>query len=281
MSRILPPMNWFRVFEAAARHLKFTAAADELGMTQSAVSQQIRSLELRLGTPLFMRQPRGLMLTDAGRKLLPKVSISMQHLQQATEMFDVGAQDDVLTVATSVSVAQWIIGPNLPSFMALFPKVRVRLLSTIWADDFKASLADVEIRFGAAAQVGRAAKRLEPDQLIAVAAPSFQEPLAAAPLIEAVGISEGWRQWGQLAGITPTLAPRLFVDSYGMALTLAQNGAGVALASSLLARPLIASGELKQIGDVALASTEGYFLAVKPDNNIALAFSDWLARLIG
>ena len=83
MTRHLPPLNWFRVFEAAARHQKFTAAADELGMTQSAVSQQIRALEERLATQLFLRQPRGLLLTDAGRKLLPKVSSSIENLKNA------------------------------------------------------------------------------------------------------------------------------------------------------------------------------------------------------
>ena len=113
MSRHLPPLNWFRVFEAAARHQKFTAAADELGMTQSAVSQQIRALEERLATQLFLRQPRGLLLTDAGRKLLPKVSSSIENLKNATDMFDIGPSAGNLTVAASVSIAQWVIAPHL------------------------------------------------------------------------------------------------------------------------------------------------------------------------
>lgn len=280
MVRALPPMNWFRVFEAAARQLNFTAAAEELGMTQSAVSQQIRALELRLGSPLFVRQSRGLSLTDAGRNLLPKVSLSLEHLRAATEMFDVGTRQDVLTVAASVSVAQWIIAPHLDRFIAAHAGVRVRLLSTIWADDYKSPLADVEIRFGSSAQVGHKAVRLEPDHLIAVATPDGHcEPLTS-PLIEAVGTSEGWKQWAKLSGVSTALKPTMFVDSYGMALTLAQKGQGIALVSSLLARPLLESKDLVQISDVTIPSSEGYFLASNPDSPIAQAFAQWVRTLI-
>lgn len=78
MSRSAPPVTWFRAFEAAARHLSFTAAADELGMTQSAVSQQVKAMETRFDTALFTRKPRGLALTDAGRKLVPQVAQALQ-----------------------------------------------------------------------------------------------------------------------------------------------------------------------------------------------------------
>lgn len=277
MSRALPPMNWFRVFEVAARHLKFTAAADELGMTQSAVSQQIRSLEVRLGTQLFIRQSRGLQLTDSARKLLPKVSLSMEHLQAATEMFDVGTPQNVLTIATSVSVAQWLIAPNLQSFTARYPEIYVRLLSTIWADDFRSSIADVEIRFGSVAQVGKNATRLGPDGLVAVTVNA--DPLEC-DLIEAVGTSEGWRQWCIAADVSNPVKPNVFVDSYGMAITLAYQGAGTALVSSLLARPLLKRRELNSVKDIEIPSSEGYFLATNPENPLAAKFSEWLMSII-
>lgn len=277
MARHLPPLNWFRVFEAAARHQKFTAAADELGMTQSAVSQQIRALEERLATQLFLRQPRGLLLTDAGRKLLPKVSSSIEHLKSAAEMFDIGPTTGSLTVAASVSIAQWIIAPNLTEFSRTNPHLKTRILGTIWADDFKSSIADLEIRFGAASNVGQNAERLMPDALIAVIAPGL-DPWHTYPLIEAVGTTEGWKHWSAQSDVKLRPEPTIFVDSYGVALTMAINGVGCALVSSLLAKPLIAQGRLVQIDPAEIPSSEGYFLAVRQENSHACDFADWLIR---
>ena len=280
MARSLPPVNWFRVFESAARHLKFTAAAEELGITQSAVSQQIRLLELRLGTQLFVRQPRRLSLTDAGRKLFPQVSKSIQYLTQATEMFDLGAGQQVLTIATSVSVAQWIIAPHLPDFQAKYPDLKIRLLSTIWADDFKSSVSDVEIRFGSQAQVGQGAKRLSPDALCAVAHPSSDTPASSQKLIEAVGTTQGWKHWAaENSHITIPTSPEVFVDSYGMAITLALQNTGMALVSSVLVRPLIQSGDLIEMGQPVAHPSEGYFLAVNDTSPAAQAFQTWFLDL--
>lgn len=280
MSRHLPPLNWFRVFEAAARHQKFTAAADELGMTQSAVSQQIRALEERLATQLFLRQPRGLLLTDAGRKLLPKVSSSIENLKNAIDMFDIGPRIGNLTVAASVSIAQWVIAPHLTEFSTAHPHLKTRILGTIWADDFKSSIADVEVRFGAASNVGHNAKRLIPDALIAVSAPR-NDPWDTYPLIEAVGTTEGWKDWRIQSGTVLSAEPTIFVDSYGVALSMAVNGVGIALVSSLLAKPLIAKGQLIQIDPAAIPSSEGYFLAIRKDNAHACDFAEWLVGKMG
>lgn len=280
MARSLPPVNWFRVFESAARHLKFTAAAEELGITQSAVSQQIRLLELRLGTQLFVRQPRRLSLTDAGRKLFPQVSKSIQYLTQATEMFDLGAGQQVLTIATSVSVAQWIIAPHLPDFQAKYPDLKIRLLSTIWADDFKSSVSDVEIRFGSQTQVGQGAIRLSPDALCAVAHPSWDTQASSQKLIEAVGTTQGWKHWAaENPHISIPTSPDVFVDSYGMAVTLALQNAGMALVSSVLVRPLIQSGDLIELGQPVAHPSEGYFLAVNDTSPAAQAFQTWFLEL--
>lgn len=280
MVRHLPPLNWFRVFEAAARHQKFTAAADELGMTQSAVSQQIKALEQRLATQLFLRQPRGLLLTDAGRKLLPKVSSSIENLKNATDMFDIGPTAGNLTVAASVSIAQWIIAPHLAEFTSAYPHLKTRILGTIWADDFKSSIADVEVRFGSASNVGQNAKRILPDILIAVCAPDL-DLTRTYPLIEAVGTTEGWRQWPKNTGINLEAGPTIFVDSYGIALSMAVSGVGIALVSSLLANPLIARGQLSQIDSTEIPSSEGYFLAMRQENSHACYFADWLLAKLG
>lgn len=276
MTRALPPLTWFRSFEAAARHLSFTAAADELGLTQSAISQQVRSLEMRLGVELFQRQHRGLSLTDDGRKLQPKVGSALDSLAQATASYEIGSTRALLTIATSISVAQWIIAPRLKEFLADHPGLRVRMLSTIWPDDFKALLADVEIRFGSEKQVGDGAERLIPDSLIPVAHPDLNGSLKDQALIEAVGTSETWRDWARQAGRAEDPRPSIFVDSHGAALDLAIHGNGVALTSSLLAAQALKTGRLIQVCPTVLSSSEGYFLAVKTKSDNAMAFHEWL-----
>lgn len=278
MANALPPLTWFRSFEAAARTLSFTSAAEEIGLTQSAVSQQVRSLETRLGAPLFVRLPRGLALTDEGRKLLPQVGTALETLAAAAEPFTAGAAKGVLTVATSVSVAQWLIAPHLPDFRAQHPHIRIRLVSTIWPDDFRATRADVEIRFGSSKQVGKNAQALLPDRLIALKSPELQGPLEDLPLIETVGVSGGWSAWHTEVG--PTQRPGIFADTYGMALQLARHGSGVALVSELLAGYPIATGQLERAHSASIASQEGYHLFVNENVPAAGPFGGWIRGLI-
>lgn len=276
MARALPPLTWFRSFEASARTLSFTAAADELGLTQSAISQQVRSLELRLGVALFVRKPRGLILTDEGRKLQPKVGASLDQLARATAEFETGPTDGLLTVAASVSVVRWIIAPRIAEFTAAHPGLRIRLLGMIWPDEFKAELADVEIRFGSDKQVARGATRLGPDALLAVAAQPLSGPFGAQTLIEPVGMAEGWRDWAKVSGVEDLPEPTLFVDSHGAALDLASSGAGVALTSSWLAAGALARGDVVQVHDAMIPSAQGYHLAVTTPSPAAVEFGDWV-----
>ncbi|MCC5960128.1 MAG: LysR family transcriptional regulator [Rhodobacteraceae bacterium] len=280
MGRSLPPLPWFRAFEASARHLSFTAAATEIGLTQSAVSQQIKALETRLRVALFTRQARGLALTDDGRRLLPQVSAALERLAVATDMFDVGPVEQVLTVAMSVSIAQWVVAPRLAGFAATHPGLRLRILSAIWPDDFHSAMADVEIRFGSRKQAGDGALELTPNRLVALKAPSLDAPLQKAPLIETVGTSDGWRSWSKARGMNG-LSPTLFADSYGMALHLAAYGSGVALASELLAGHALQTGQLVRAHPAAIDGKEGYYLSINHPSQAAQDFHIWLLEQLG
>ena len=274
MVKALPPLAWFRAFESAARRLSFTAAAEEIGMTQSAVSQHVKSLETSLGVALFIRRARGLSLTDDGRKLLPQVSSALETLTVAARNFDTVPSKNVLTVAASVSVAQWLISPRLKEFTNKNPEINIRFLSTIWPDDFHTVRADVEIPFGSQKQFGRNATRLEPSGLVALKSPKFSGNIESSTLIESVGTSDGWKLWAESVGGNPM--PKIFVDSYGAAMNLAINGNGIALVSNILAQDAIRSGKLIMADKTLLNCNEGYYLRYNDKNLLAKQFHDWL-----
>ncbi len=277
MARALPPLTWIRSFEAAARTLSFTAAADEIGLTQSAVSQQVKSLELRLGVPLFVRKPRSLSLTDEGRRLLPQVSAALGTLAQATAPFGQGAGPRLLTVATSVSVAQWLLSPNLTRFSAAHPGVKLRILSTVWPDDFHSSQADVEIRFGTETQGGKNAQRLPLNRLVPVKAPGL-ELSDTVPLIETVGISGGWQAWQTEHGDVG--APSIYTDTYGLAMQMAADGNGIALVNELLAQHAMNTGVLERAFEGSVGAVEGYYLSTPTQSTEARTFADWVLNSV-
>lgn len=275
MSKPLPPLNWFRAFESSARLLSFTAAAAEIGMTQSAVSQQIRALETRLRVVLFERRARGLALTDEGRKLLPQVEAALEQLIAATDQFDLAPSQTELIVRASISMIEWVISPNLGEFHRAHPGVSIRFMTAIWPDEFSAARVDIEIRFGSRKQAGLDAQPVLPNDLIALKSPELHGDIRDLPLIEAVGTSSGWSDWGKAAGIAG-LKPSVFVDSYGLALRLAADGNGVALVSSALTRNVLRSGSLITANPTAIPGKEGYFLSLLRPSAPAVAFCDWL-----
>lgn len=269
----MPPLTWFRAFEAAARHLSFTLAADELGFTQSAISQHVRALENRLGNQLFVRGHRALQLTDAGRLLLPDVTAAMAQLERATERLRPSVSKQRLTVAASASIAQWVIVPRISAFQQAHPDIAVQLVTTIWPDDFSTTKADVEIRFGARDLVGHQAELLEPSTLHAVCAPAFRAQLpdritladlAYVPLIQPIGISQSWAEMGRKATPAVELEPAFLVDTHGLAVDLAVSGAGVALAHHQVSWSAEQSGQLTVLPIPAQRADEGYYLAALP-----------------
>ncbi len=286
MPSAMPPLTWFRAFEAAARHLSFTLAADELGFTQSAISQHVRALEERLGNQLFVRGHRSLQLTDAGRLLLPDVAAAMAQLERATERLRPSVSKQRLTVAASASIAQWVIVPRIEAFQQAHPDVALQLVTTIWPDDFSTTNADVEIRFGARELVCHQAELLEPSTLHAVCAPSFRTrlpedltlaDLASVPLIQPIGISQSWAEIGRKAAPSINLEPAFLVDTHGLAVDLAVSGAGVALAHRQVSWPAERDGRLTVLPLSFLKADEGYYLAALPTASLEArdAFIGW------
>ncbi|MEM9433149.1 MAG: LysR family transcriptional regulator [Pseudomonadota bacterium] len=279
MKDALPPLTWFRSFEAAARLLSMTGAAQEIGLTQSAVSQHIKSLEIRLGVALFRRHARSMSLTNEGRKLLPQVEAALQSLQAATAPYRDGGQSNQITVAASISVIEWIIAPRLDDLMRQRPRLQLRFASTIWPDEFSSPRADVEIRFGSPKQVGDGATALKPNQMIAVRAAHLETEFDRCPLIETIGTSDHWQAWFERNRV-PRKEPTYSVDAYGTALQLAITGNGIALVSSIIAAQALKSGQVVLAHPASSEPSEGYFLALQRRDADTEFFSAWLLEQV-
>ena len=170
--RRLPPLAAVRVFEAAARHENFTSAAAELGMTQAAVSYQIKLLEERLGAPLFRREKRRVVLTDAGRRAAAPITRAFDAIDSAFAA--IRAEDaSVLTVSTSNTFANTWLAWRLGSFQMAHPEMAVRLLTSDAIADFASDDVDVAIRSGLGGWDGLVAEKIVPIDFTPMCSPGF------------------------------------------------------------------------------------------------------------
>lgn len=292
LSRRLPPLGWLRAFEAAARHGSFVAAADELGVTPSAISQQVRSLEQHLGRLLFHRLPRGLRLAEGGQSYLPLLSNILERLAAGTEeIFGRRAGGRLVIRATVAFAALWL-APRLARFRAAHPGIELRLTSSIWSAEFPDPGIDLEIRFGTGDWPGLAAERLTWDHVfpvcsaaLAAGPPRLAQPreLTRHTLLHTIGFREGWPQWLEAAGaggrVDPHAGPEF--DTAVMAIDLALRGAGVAMGRSCFVDHLLRSGRLVAPFRLRLATEEAFYLAApagQADTEAARAFRGWLRR---
>ncbi len=284
--RRLPPPNWLRAFEAAARHLSFTGAARELKVTQSAVSQQVKLLEHYLGEPLFHRYSRRLELTDRGEAYLPTVRRAFERLAAATEELFGHKGGRLLTVRVSAAFAVLWLAPRLGRFRAANPGLDLRLNVFIWSLEFDWEGVDLEIRYGDGRWPGFNAVRLTHDQMTPVCAPALRDALATPDdlgshtLLHVIGHQDGWRCWLRAIGADHVDAAQgLEFDSSMMAFELAAAGTGVALGRTSLVEGYLASERLVAPFDVSIPDDEAFYL-IWPENRAehaaATAFRKWL-----
>jgi DNA-binding transcriptional LysR family regulator len=288
MAQSLPPLAWFRAFECAARHLSFTHAAQELNLTQSAVSQHIRSLELRFGCALFVRKHRGIALTDQGRRLLPEVASAISILRSAAETFETPTDKRLLTISVSTSLAQWYLAPRLQRLAKQHPDLGFRIISKVWPDEFSGLNADVEIRFDAPSSAAPGSSRIGGDKMVAVAAPDLigqtgSLNLTAAqigfyPLIQVLGTTDTWQRWAAARDYDGALDIVCNVESHGAAVDFARAGTGLALTSLTVAAPCLQEGSLALLEPEPLPAHDGYYLTIAKNDNSTQAqvFCDWL-----
>ncbi|MGU7816687.1 transcriptional regulator GcvA [Burkholderia sp. AW49-1] len=273
-TRRFPPLNALRAFEAAARHLNFRLAADELGVTQGAVAQQVRHLEDVVEIRLFRRLPRGLALTREGLEYFSSVQRALQIIADATDAL--GQRPMVLAVSTTPSFAsKWLI-PRLSDFGRLHPDIEVRVIADERIASFRADGVDIAIRLGKPPfPAGMVAELLFPLDNFAVASPKLLDSgppiLAPADLSKHALLHDAHDLWpefieklGGKGQIDPTKGPR-FSQSL-LAIDAAVAGQGIALTSEPLVERDIAEGRLRRVFDFSFPMSLGFYVVFPQAN---------------
>jgi LysR family glycine cleavage system transcriptional activator len=289
----LPPLKAVRYFECAARHLSFTKAADELNVTHSAISHQIKALEEWLGVSLFDRGARSLSLTEAGRRFLPPVRAAFHQLAEASAEMRLFPGGGPLTVSTLPSLAsKWLV-PRLYDFQARHPEIEVRISAIDRLDPVGEGDVDIGIRYGRGAWPGVEAELLLQDEVFPVCSPALmngtqplKEPrdLARFSLISDMDWRRAqfdfWPRWLAAAGVPDLeLKTNLTFNYSNLMIQAAIDGLGIALGNTMLAGDDLKSGRLVQPFPQTVMLETGYYLiygkgALRQAK--VKAFRDWI-----
>ena len=280
-------MHALRAFEAAARHLSFSRAAEELNLTHGAVSHALRNLEAELATPLFRRKGNAMLLTDAGQRLASHVRDALARLERGLD--DVrGAEGARQTLTVSVLpafAAHWLL-PRLAGFYALHPEIDVVLRATPALADLSRDEADVAIRYGPGCWPGLASEKLMDEEVFPVCSPGFldrhpvHEPADLLRVTLLRDVRQPWEDWFRSAGLAasePDRGPSY--NDAGLLLQSAAAGHGVALARGHLVQEELEAGRLVRLFPDSARASYAYFVVLPQHRAIApkvRAFTQWL-----
>jgi len=279
------PLKPLRAFEAAARHLSFTNAAIELNVTHSAVSQQVKQLEDLLNCQLFVRVPRGLMLTPEAEHLLPVLLESFDRIAQSLDFFSARQVREKLLVGVVGTFANGFLLPRLPEFQQKFPHIELLLSTNNNRLDIAAEGLDLAIRFGSGAWHGVHADFLCESPLTPLCTPEIAAQLTSpADLLNFTLLRsyrrDEWSSWLQKAGgpLLPPSQPVVVFDSSVTMLAAAEQGVGIALAPAAMFSHLLAQGRIVRPFQTELVLGSYWLtrLQSKPETAAMRDFSQWL-----
>ena len=286
MARRLPSLNGLRAFEAAGRHRSFTVAAQELNVSQAAVSRMVRLLEQRLGFALFRRHANALELTAQGQAFLSGLTDSFDSIARLTDQVAAMRAGPVLTVGVGPTLAvNWLI-PRLTGFYRSHPDVEVRMATggatRPVRDDWTCT-----IRRDTGAWPGYIAEQLFPSTVVPVCTPTLaarlRQPsdLQNATLIFVPHLSNDWPCWFEAAGLRTPIRPaaEVFFDNNAMAMQAVLDGVGVAAAQPLYVTDALKAGRLVAPFPIVATKRESWYLeyrSVREEDAALLAFRDWL-----
>ena len=299
--RKLPPLRALHAFEAAARHHSFAAAANELGVTPTAISHQIRQLEEACGVKLFQRRPRPLLLTSAGARLYPALRNGFDALATAMALLaEEDAQTPLRVTSSNAFASKWLV-PRLPKWREENPTVALEIIGTDAVLDVRAGATDVAIRHTRKPPLDLMAHEVFRDTFVPVCSPRLLEqhgPIERAadllrfPLIHYDWINSDpdaptWRQWLAVArSIDPDFSPLekawdLSFSEELHAIDAVIGGQGVAICSDVVVSNELRSGQLVKAHPLALPGY-GFYLVSMPHSPRALvieAFSTWMRAI--
>lgn len=288
MQRRLPPLTSLRAFEAAGRHLSFTKAAEELTVTQAAISHQVKALEEHLDVALFLRLPRQLELTKAGKILLPVVRAAFDRIGESVAELNKDVASSALTVKLAPSfAAKWLL-PRLDDFRRKHPQIELSLTHSNEAADFRRQPIDIAITYGKGDWRGVIADRVLSIDFFPVCSPAFMQ--GEHPLTNPENLAHytllhdtdhvAWSNWLALAGIENVDPKRgTVVDDTNVLIQAATDGLGIALGSTHFVADRLASGHLVRPFDTTLHNDYAYYV-VCPKKHLkrsgVAVFKTWL-----
>lgn len=292
----LPPPNALVAFEAAARHLSFTSAAGELGVTRVAVSNQVKQLEDFLGIELFLRLHRTLRLTPAGEILGRRLSGSLGEIADTVEAIRDDGRKHRLTITTSTGFVTYWLLPRMGDFRRRHPDVDVRLLVSDEYLNLRSEGIDIAVRYGSGGWPGVEVERLVDEEIFPVCSPGFlaergpfdrPEDLLVERLLHLDGPYDPetrWATWFAARGIDPVPSlGGLFLNTYASLVQAALDGQGIALLGPPLLAKALADGALVRPIDVVPTPRRTFWLASPertPRSPAALAFCTWIRETL-
>jgi LysR family glycine cleavage system transcriptional activator len=292
MQKRLPPLNSLKAFESAARHLSFTKAADELFVTQAAVSHQIKTLESYLSIKLFHRKNRSLLLTEEGQSYFHDLHDIFQHMQEATNRLMALSAKGAITIATPPSFAsQWLV-PRLHEFSSMHCDIDVRIKAVDLDDNFLDDSVDIAIYYGNGSWPGLHSTKILSEFLTPMCSPLLLA--SGKPMSTLSDLSHhtllhdnsrnAWKTWLKSFNIDSVNVDQGPIFSHTMlVLQSACIGQGVALSDTVLAKPEIESGRLICPFEEKIESSRSYYLVCKASQaqqSKIKVFSDWILEQV-
>jgi len=292
MGRRLPPLNSLKCFEAAGRLLSFTSAANELNVTQAAISHQIKVIEQFLGLSLFERYPRRLALTEQGKQLLPEVTEAFDRVSSAISALDQEQYPNMINVRLGPSFAARWLSPRLKYFWLQYPEIDLCLFHANAPADFEREAMDIAVTYGKGDWPGVVADKLLSLDFFPICSPAFMQndkPLTDIDNLRYYTLMhdashECWRDWLELAPVSGINADKgTIIDDTNVMIQAAIDGQGIALGSTALIQDHLDSGRLIKPFDIVLVNEYAYYV-VCPElhlkNPSVRAFKEWLLSLV-
>lgn len=292
--RLVPDIVTLQAFECAARHGNFTRAAEELNLTQSAVSRQISDLEAQTGMLLFERIRRRVVLSDAGRKFLPDVQRLLHQSEQLmVRAVTAGASNASLSIATLPTFGSRWLTPRLHKFLSTRPDTVLTVASRSQPFDFDEEGFDIAIHYGQPVWAHGTCTFLCNEVIVPVASPALlayrpvktRADMLDGPLLHVSTRPKLWTEWFEMDGLATDSAYRgSRFDQFSMLIEAAISGLGFALLPRYLIEAELNSGLLQVVFDVPLQTENSYYIALpegRQDNVLARAFQNWLLEQVG